>query len=255
MEHVRRVVQNTPVGAVWDKLVTAAENIFNKVRGIVETFITWFTGKFGGVIDKVTQVAGFLSGATANNAAAYAAQADSRLAEAEARVNAAMAAKGITPQPILGMAAGGIATSPILTKFAENAPRVPEAAIPVENTRRSFDLWSAVGQMAGFFDRFSSLQGPDTGDDSGGLLARFSRLQGADSEDKNGGLLAASRPIGGGMRGAYNSPTINHTINITLNGNTDEETVTQVEQVTSKSQADFASWFESFSREQARLAY
>lgn len=49
-----------------------------------------------------------------------------------------------------GHAAGGIFTRPHVASFAENAPRVPEAAIPVENTARSYDLWRRTGEMAGF---------------------------------------------------------------------------------------------------------
>lgn len=52
-----------------------------------------------------------------------------------------------------GHAEGGIFTKPHIASFAENAPRVPEAAIPVENTQRSFDLWKRTGEMAGFATR------------------------------------------------------------------------------------------------------
>lgn len=49
-----------------------------------------------------------------------------------------------------GHASGGIFNRPHMAYFAENAPRVPEAAIPVENTPRSYGLWRDVGEMAGF---------------------------------------------------------------------------------------------------------
>lgn len=49
-----------------------------------------------------------------------------------------------------GHAAGGIFNKPHLSWFAEKAPRVPEAAIPIENTARSYDLWKRTGDMAGF---------------------------------------------------------------------------------------------------------
>lgn len=46
-----------------------------------------------------------------------------------------------------GHAAGGIFTKPHIASFAEKGP---EAAIPIENTARAYNLWQKTGELAGF---------------------------------------------------------------------------------------------------------
>lgn len=101
--------------------VDFVNNILNKFKPLTDFF-----GKIG---DKVSKIFGGKK-------------------TMQVEVAATQAAASNTALP--GHADGGIYTRPHIASFAENAPSVPEAAIPVENTPQSYSLWKKVGEMAGF---------------------------------------------------------------------------------------------------------
>lgn len=115
-----------------------------------------------------------------------------------------------------GHAAGGIFNTPHIAKFAENAPRIPEAAIPIDGSERSRGLWERVGDMSGF----------------GG-----------------GGVKPMVAPImsGGGTSVSMTVPMTFH-----INGNADADTVKQFKQQSTEITREFKKAVMSVIKEQAR---
>lgn len=104
--------------ALWNGIVSGVRGMVNAVIRTVNTLVNGFLTPFNVIIQGLNRIPG---------------------------VNIPQLSINI-PQ----LAKGGIITSPMITSFAENAPRVPEAAIPIENTPRSRALWETTGRMAGF---------------------------------------------------------------------------------------------------------
>lgn len=125
--------------------VDANSAALNANIGALQAFGAACDGAVGGVMalgSAASSAAGSVSGlgAAAQSACAQLAAAG---ANAAAQVSAAAASVGTPRQN----AEGGIyRKGAFLTTFAEKSP---EAAIPIENTKRAKDLWTTVGQMLG----------------------------------------------------------------------------------------------------------
>lgn len=101
--------------AAWQGIVDTFSNIFGSVRGVVD-------GVLGGISSTIREISDSLSGVSA---------------KAEQAKTASIAHN----------AAGGIyAKGGFLTTFAENSP---EAAIPLDGSKRAIDLWQQAGSMLG----------------------------------------------------------------------------------------------------------
>lgn len=138
--------------------VEANSAALNANIGALQAFGAACDGAVGGVMalgSAASSAAGSVSGlgAAAQSACAQLAAAG---ANAAAQVSAAAASVGAPRQN----AEGGIyRKGAFLTTFAE---RSPEAAIPIENTKRAKDLWTTVGQMLGLLpgkNPYSMLEG------------------------------------------------------------------------------------------------
>ena len=145
-----------PLIAAFDSVLSSAVSVFNAVKGvIIEAFntagavvgeiidgikskISGIMDSVGSLLDKLPSLSGMketLSGITA---------------EADA---AQERAQRVIPDH---KAKGGIVQNKILTWFAEDSP---EAAIPINNSQRSKDLWLETGRMLGMFADSPTVEG------------------------------------------------------------------------------------------------
>lgn len=142
--------------------VDANSAALNANIGALQAFGAACEGAIGGVTalgSAASSAAGSVSGlgAAAQSACAQLAAAG---ANAAAQVNTAVASINAQAAPTQHNAEGGIyRKGAFLTTFAE---RSPEAAIPIESTKRAKDLWTTVGQMLGLLpskNPYSMLEG------------------------------------------------------------------------------------------------
>lgn len=160
------------IKGVWNAIPAFFSGLWASVTGAVPAFITGVVEFFSGLLDGVSGIVGKIPGFFTD---AWKSVRDSvggfitgvmdkfkpltkffdgigntigKIFGGKKTLQVDVSTAGV--QPVPGHAAGGIFSKPHFAKFAENAPRVKEAAIPIENTARSFDLWSRVGDMAGF---------------------------------------------------------------------------------------------------------
>lgn len=96
-----------------------------------------------------------------------------------------------------GHASGGIFNKPHVAVIAEHSPRIPEAAIPVENTARSYDLWRRVGEMTGFVNQA-------TPEPAGRMVETANKMA---APGPIGRMVETVKQVGGGIQNFINNVT------------------------------------------------
>ena len=142
----------------------------------------WASGAYNTIANWINQIPSLVSEAISSAASSISGWWESVKASFGAGANA-----GKTP----GYATGGFIMKPTLATFAEDGP---EAAIPLDRSKRSIGLWQKTGQMLGVLKETPMINGAlnnpitkdtsdtNTGFDLSGLLANLSPVNATESK-------------------------------------------------------------------------
>lgn len=145
--------------------------------------------------------------------------------------------------PILHNAKGGIYYEPILTTFSEEGP---EAAVPLDGSKRAKEIWMEAGGILGMFDKSS--QGRVSGISS--VNQRLAASSGDVALYQN---LIQAEGAGSRSGGAPGQKIeIHYAPNITIQGNADGKVVSQAMW---KSQQEFDKMMKQYEARQGRVLF